>query len=616
MTFFSMCPACRREYEDKRDRRFHAEPIACPDCGPRISLLDPTGAPRATGGGAIEAARKQLNACGIVAVKGLGGFHLACDASSERAISRLRDRKSRPHRPLAVMFRDLEVVRSVCELSEKESQELSGPRCPILLLVRRRTVDRAAPSLSRLLAPGREDLGVMLPYTPLHDLLLAPGGPECVVMTSANRSGEPIIADDGEALALLGGVADAILTHDRAIVNRCDDSVAFMEGERLVVLRRSRGFAPLPVPLSRPVRPTLALGAMSANVFAMAAGRRAFLSQHIGDVDSLASLAFLRSAIESFRAWLGIEPEIVAHDMHPDILTTRLAREIADGRRRIAVQHHHAHLASAMAAAGIDEEVQGLVFDGAGWAPDGTIWGGELLVGTMDRFRRAGHLLPLPLPGGDAAVRRPLRLAVACLHALVPFAESAPLELWRRARTGEARTVRRMVDRNFNTPATSSVGRLFDAVAALIGLRDEISYEGQAAMELEQLARRADRGAMRPLRFPVASGNAEVLIDPGPLLHDLVQGVLGDEDRAALALAFHDALAGAAAEACVRVSEAGGPKTVLLCGGVFQNRLLRRLTSAALEEAGLRAVAPGLLPPGDGGLALGQLVVANALKEA
>jgi hydrogenase maturation protein HypF len=454
----------------------------------------------------------------------------------------------------------------------------------------------------------------MLPYTPLHDLLLASGGPACVVMTSANRSGEPIIADDREALEKLREIADAILTHDRAIVNRCDDSVAFFEGERLVLLRRSRGFVPLPMALSRSVKPTLALGAMYCNVFALAAGRRVFLSQHIGDVDGVANVDFLRAAIDIFRSWLGIDPEIVAHDMHPDILTTRLARELGAGLRLVPVQHHHAHLASAMAAAEIDEQVQGLVFDGAGWAPDGTIWGGELLVGGFDGIRRAGHLVPLPLPGGDAAVRRPLRMAAACLHALVPGSEAMPLDLWKRARPGEVETVRAMVDRGFNTPATSSVGRLFDAVAAILGVRDDVGYEGQAAMELEQIAGCGRGPTSRTPRLPVVSRNGKTLMDPGPLLQDLVEALLGGESPEELAADFHGALAGAATEAALAVRNKGGPGRVLLCGGVFQNRLLRRLTTTMLEEAGLHAVASGPVPPGDGGLALGQLLVANSTK--
>ena len=609
MKEFPLCAACRQEYEDPKRRRFHAEAIACPNCGPEVSLLETTGRTMSTGQDAIRMAREKLSVGEIVAVKGLGGFHLACDARNDAAVSRLRARKKRPHRPLAVMCRDIALVRQLCEVSEAEEHELMGPRKPIVLLARR---ERASIGVSPLVAPGHQCLGVMLPYTPLHELLLASGDTFCMVMTSANRAGEPIVGDAVEALEKLSGIADAFLSHARPIVNRCDDSVGYIGRDGLSLIRRSRGFCPLPVPLDAVVRPTLALGAMFSSTFAVAKGRQVTLSQHIGDVDSVENLRFLTAVIDDYCRRLNIEPELIVHDMHPDLLTTRLAHELASGRRCVAVQHHHAHLVSTATAAGIVDEVQGVVFDGTGWAPDGTVWGGELLIGSARSFERVGHLLPLPLPGGDAAIRRPLRIAVAYIHALVPDLAETSLELFRRANSGEVSVVRQMIDRGINTPMTSSVGRLFDAVAAILGVCDEISYDGQAAAELEQLAFRR-----RPIEMDltISDTGSRLVLDPTTLLRRIVGGVLAGEDRAGLAAGFHQALARTAATACSRTRDRGGPATVVLCGGVFQNRLLVDMTRLALESMGLRVVSPGVIPAGDGGLALGQVLVANCSRQ-
>lgn len=616
MRRFRFCPLCAQEYWDPLDRRYHAEPNACSACGPRVMLLESSGQRLAAEDQAVQSARARLAAGQVVAVKGLGGFHLACDATNQEAVARLRHRKGRLDKPLALMCRDLEVAREYCQLSTAEARELTGPRRPILLLRKRDAPAGELPAIARLVAPGHGDLGVMLPYTPLHHLLLEPEGPACLVMTSGNRSAEPMATANEEAVAKLGGIADALLVHNRPIWNRCDDSVGYFSAGRLVLLRRSRGYTPLPVELSCDVRPTLALGGMMSNVFALAAERRAFLSQHIGDVDNLETLDFLRQSIGKFTQWLDLEPEIVAHDMHPDLLTTHLAHELAKGCQRVAVQHHHAHLATALAAAGVTGEAQGIVLDGTGWGPDRTVWGGELFVGCAARVVRTGHLRVLPLPGGEAAIRRPLRLAVAYLHVLVPEAAKAPLDLWRRARPEEAALLRRMVDRGFNTPLTSSAGRLFDAVAALLGVRDVVSYEGQAAVELEQLARhgRVARGPV--LDMNIARQDDRLVLDPEPLLAGLVDGLLGGADRADLALGFHAALAETLAAACARVRDSGGPATVALCGGVFQNRILTRLTAQSLETAGLAPIRPGIIPINDGGLALGQVLVANAAIRA
>ena len=612
MASFELCSDCVDEYLDPLDRRYHAEATACPRCGPRLTLVDPSGCTIAGSEEAVEQTRRMLAGGGLVAIKGLGGFHLACDATSDEAALRLRRAKGRPERPMAVMCRDLAAVRAYCKLSASEAKALTSPCRPILLLSRRSSPRHGVAPVSRWVTQPGAYLGVMLPYTPLHTLLLAAGRPAVLVMTSGNASEHPIVADNREAIERLGPMVDGLLVNDRPVVNRCDDSVGSVQEGRLVLIRRSRGFVPLPVMVDRELAPTLAVGAMLSAAFALARGRRVFLSQHIGDADNLETLDFMREAIGKLGRCLRIEPEIVAHDMHPDLPTTHLAGEMAGASRTVAVQHHHAHLVSAMAAAGLTEECQGLVLDGTGWGPDGTIWGGEILVGSASGYRRAGHLRRLPLPGGDAGIRRPIRIAVAYLHVLVPDERTGPLDLWRRARPDEVSVVRRLVDTGFNTPMTSSAGRLFDAVSSLLNVRDEISYEGQAAIELEHLARvgRVPRGL--DLHMDVIDEGDEIVLDPGPLVAGLVAGLAGGSRPADLAAGFHAALAAALAESCARVRERGGPQVVVLCGGVYQNRILTRMTQRELRRRGLVPVPPAAIPVGDGGLALGQVLVANA----
>jgi hydrogenase maturation protein HypF len=618
MGHFPLCPACSAEYQDPMDRRFHAEPNACPVCGPQLALLAPDGSPIPCED-PIAAAQQRLRAGQVIAVKGLGGYHLACMASDEAAVSSLRQRKHRPDKPLAVMARDLGTARRHCVISPDEARELEGIRRPILLL--RRRVDAPAP-LAGGLAPGHHSLGVMLPYTPLHHMLLGPDDLSVLVMTSGNRSGGPMVSDDDEALRVLEPIVDALLVHDRGIANRCDDSVGFVEGEHTVLIRRSRGWVPLPVALPAPMPCTLALGAMLNNVFTLTQGQRAFMSQHVGDTDDQDTLDFLEEAVAGLQRWLEVEPEIIAHDLHPDMFTTHLARRLVEqareaGRavpRLVPVQHHHAHLAAAMAAVGRTEPTTGLVLDGTGYGPDRTIWGGEILVGDAGSVRRQGHLRPLPLPGGEAAVKRPLRIAVAWLHALVPDAIELDLRLWRRAEPGELEVVRRMVDRGFNSPMTSSAGRLFDAVSALLDLVVDASYEGQAAMELEQEALLGRPGRAK-LRMDVVHQDGRLVLDPRPLLRGLAGCMALGLPTPDLALAFHQALADALVLCAVRIRDAGGPHHVALCGGVFHNRILTRACSEGLRAAGLEPILPGTIPVGDGGLSLGQVLVAAAVLE-
>ncbi len=616
MAAFPLCPACQAEYTDPLDRRFHAEPNACPVCGPRLSMLAPDGSVIPCED-PIHEAQRRLRAGEVIAVKGLGGYHLACQASDEAAVARLRARKHRPHKPLAVMARDLEVARDLCGICQAEAAELEGPRRPILLLQRR---NEPARPLAPSLAPGHHSLGVMLPYTPLHHLLLEPDDLAVLVMSSGNRSGGPMVSDDAEALVVLAPIVDALLVHDRGIANRCDDSVGFVEDERTVLIRRSRGWVPLPISLPAHQPSTLALGAMLNNVFTLTDGQRAFMSQHVGDTDDQDTLDFLEEAVRGLERWLELEPELIVHDLHPDMFTTHLARRLAReaaqaGRPRprlVAVQHHHAHLVSAMASAGRWEPTTGLVLDGTGYGPDGSIWGGEILVGDAGSARRVGHLRALPLPGGEAAVKRPLRIAVAWLHSLVPDAVELDLPLWRQAEPGELEVVRRMVDRGFNSPLTSSAGRLFDAVSALVGVCIEASYEGQAAMELEQHAL-AGRPGRAKLRLDVLEDGGSLVLDPRPLLRGLAGCMALGLPTPDLALAFHQALADALVLCAVRVRDAGGPSQVALCGGVFHNRILARACAVGLRAAGLEPIMPSVIPVGDGGLSLGQALIAGAV---
>ncbi|MEW6071720.1 MAG: carbamoyltransferase HypF, partial [Planctomycetota bacterium] len=553
MRGFAVCPACAAEYGAPGNRRFHAEPNACPECGPTLRWHGPAGAARAEGEEALCRARETLAAGGIVAVKGLGGFHLAADGSATPAVQRLRELKERPHQPLAVMAADVETVRRHCRLSAAAERHLTAPSRPILLLTARACPRDGAPPLSPAVAPGALELGVMLPYTPLHHLLFAGAGPRVLVLTSANRRGEPMAIDDEVALARFGPAVDGVLCHDRRIVNRCDDSVGQVRGSRLVLLRRSRGIVPLPVRIGREVRPTLALGALLHGACAAAVGRDVFLSPHLGDLDSRESLEGLREAVAALRRWLRVDFALVAHDLHPDLPTTRLARELAGGARCAGVQHHHAHFASALAAAGTETAAIGLVLDGTGWGPDGTIWGGEILAGTAASVRRAGHLLPIPLPGGDAAIRRPLRLALAFLAAFVPDRALWPRDLLARATAAERAGIPRMVETGLRTAWTSSAGRLFDVVAALLGVRDEITYEGQAAIELERLARAARGREVPALAFELRDEREAIVLDPRPFVADCLRALAAGVPRPALAAGFHRALARALAAAAARV---------------------------------------------------------------
>jgi hydrogenase maturation protein HypF len=586
MSGFSMCAACRTEYEDPGDRRFHAQPNACPECGPSLSVPLPA---------VIDA----LLSGAVVAVKGLGGYHLACRCDDEGAVAALRGRKHREDKPFALMAPSLEAARTLVDLADTEAELLVSRARPIV--VARRRPDAA---VARSVAPGSPDLGVMLPYSPLHHLLMHDVG-RPLVMTSGNVSDEPIAYEDEDAAARLEGIADLFLMHDRPIHMRTDDSV--VRGG--VMLRRSRGYVPdsvqLPVEAARPVA---AYGAELKSTFCLAKGSRAWVSHHIGDLENWETLSSFRDGIEHFERLFAVEPEVVAHDLHPDYLSTKEALE-REGVEAVGVQHHHAHLAACLAEHGETGPAVGAIFDGTGYGTDGTVWGGELLVGGLEGFERAGSLWPVRMPGGAQAIREPWRMACAWLVAAQGDAAMPPTidvepSWWR--------SVTDLAQGGLASPVTTSMGRLFDAVAALCGVRTAVNYEGQAAAELEGIADRGERGAY-PL--PVQrSGSAPLQLDARPtilaVLEDLSAG------PALVSARFHNAVAAATAAVCVQIAGERSLDTAVLSGGVFQNRLLLERTLAALERAGLRVLVPCLLPPNDGGISFGQAAVAAALMAA
>jgi hydrogenase maturation protein HypF len=556
MAGFALCAECRREYEDPADRRFHAEPVCCPACGPRLSLP-------------LDEAVGLLRRGAILAVKGLGGWHLACLAADEAAVARLRARKHREEKPFAVMTLEPEALAQV---DAAERRLLEARDRPIVLL-RRTEGAPVAPSV----APTTSWLGVLLPYTPLHHLLLDGIG-AALVMTSGNRSDEPIAVDDEDARERLGGIADAFLGHDRPIHRRCEDSVVRAQ----FPIRRSRGFVPVAVrlPVAAP-RPVVAVGAELKSTFCVVRGGDAFLSPHLGDLDDEAAYRAFRTDLELYLAMLGVTAETIAHDLHPEYLATKWALE--QDAELVGVQHHHAHAAGCLAEHGETGPALALVFDGTGYGTDGTLWGGELLRCDLESFERVAHLEPVPLPGGEAAIRAPWRTAASYLE---QAGRPVPWERWGEVRASLA----------VNAPLSSGMGRLFDAVAALLGVRDEVTYEGQAAIELEQLA-----GATAAPPYPWRFGEAAALV--GAVHDDLDAG----RPREEIAAAFHETVADGAARAC---AEAGG-ETVVLSGGTFQNLRLLASTRSRLETHGFRVLTHRLVPPNDGGISYGQAAVAS-----
>lgn len=610
MAGFTQCADCAREYADPLDRRFHAQPNACPACGPRVELRDRTGAPVA-GPDPIARLGRALAEGAVAAVKGIGGYHLACDASSSAAVRTLRERKRREEKPLAVMVADLDAARALALLEPEEEALLASVERPIVLC-RRRPEARLAPEI----APGSPLVGLMLPYAPLHPLLLAAAG-RPLVMTSGNLSEEPIAFEDDDALARLGDVADLFLVHDRPIASRCDDSVARVVAGRPLVMRRSRGYVPRPVRVRpRFAAPVLAAGAQLKNTFCLARGEEATLGPHVGDLDNLDTYASYEAAIARLERFLALRPELVACDLHPLYLSTRYARERAAalGVPLVEVQHHHAHAAAAMAEHGLDGPVLALAWDGTGLGSDGTAWGGELLLAERGRFERLATFRPVALAGGDRAIRDPWRIALAALLDAFGPAD-APIDalpLFQAVPENELALVRRMLAAGVNAPRAHGAGRAFDAAGALALGRGEARYEGQVALALDGAA---SEGTVEPYPFDLDSGNAVVELDLRATWRVLTAGVLAGRPAAELSARFHETLAEAGAALVRQAASRVGRLPVVLTGGCFQNA---RLTAGILRRLGRSSeVYPhAQVPPGDGGIALGQAVVADAVARA
>ncbi len=613
MRAFTMCDACASEYHDPADRRFHAQPVACAQCGPRLSFEAAGGDGSVPGSDAALAAAQAALARGeIVAVKGLGGYHLACDARSDAAIERLRARKHRFEKPFAVMVRDLEAANALAHLDQAEADLVTSAERPIVLVRR-----RAGSPVSALVAPGNPRLGVLLPYTPLHHLLFAPvpgagpGAPlpTALVMTSGNLTDEPICYEDDDARRRLGSIADAWLLHDRPIHVPCDDSVLEVDPGtgRELPLRRSRGYAPLPVRLPFDAVPTLAVGGELKNAFCLAAGHDAFMSQHIGDMGSVETWAAFERSTHQLSGLYDIRAAQLSADAHPGYQTRRWAEESSDVPIT-EVQHHHAHIASVMAEHGVapGRRVIGMAFDGTGFGTDGTIWGGEVLIAGYDGFTRVGHLRQVPLPGGDAAIRRPCRAALAHLWAAgIEWADDLPAVA---AVPPDQRAVLvHQFGRGAGCVPTSSMGRLFDAVASLLGLRHEATYEAQPAMELQWAAEDTAVGPPRPYRFDLRGDE----LDPSPVLRALVADLRAGVGTGAMAAGFHAAVARLIGDVALVEHARTGIGTVALSGGVFQNTLLLGLARRELEARHLEVLTHRAVPPNDGGLALGQAAVAG-----
>lgn len=602
MADFPMCEACAAEYHNPADRRFHAQPVACPECGPQVWLEWSGDTLRADA--AMRQAVAILRDGGILALRGLGGFHLACDASNVEAVAELRRRKHRVDKPFAVMMADMEQIETYCHVDTAEAALLASPAAPIVLLYRRNH-GPDSPAIAEAVAPRQRTLGVMLPYTPLHVLLFEEGMPP-LVMTSGNHASEPIVTTNEAVREQLAPLADAFLMHNRDIHIRTDDSVMRVWRGIDLPLRRSRGYAPFPVKLPFTMPNVLAVGGEMKNTFCLTRDGYAFMSHHIGEMSNYATLESFEQGIAHFEQLFRAQPALIASDTHPDYLATRYALNRAETENlpRITIQHHHAHIAACMAENGLSGErpVIGVCFDGTGYGTDGTIWGGEFLIADYQHFERAAHLKPMPLPGGDASTRRPARIACAYLLAsdLTLAADLPPV-----AELGETeqRILQRQIERSINTPLTSSMGRLFDAVSSLLGICQTTTYEGQAAIELEAIVD-PDESGLYPL------SETDTGIDPAPLLAQIIADLRAGIPPARIAARFHNSVAQMIADVCQRLASETGITDVALSGGVFQNTTLLEKTVPLLEAAGLTVYTHRQVPPNDGGLALGQAVIA------
>ncbi len=599
MAGFAMCRYCADEYDNPGDRRFHAEPISCPACGPRLELIDRAGVE--LDGDPIQHTAELLATGSVVAIKGLGGYHLAAAAADEAAVAALRARKHREDKPFAVMVPDLRAARRLAEIDTDEERALTSPRRPIVLLRRSRSAH-----LAYSVALRNRHIGLMLPYTPLHHLLAERLGVP-FVLTSGNVSDEPIVYEDAVAFARLSPIADAFLTHDRPIHVRTDDSVIRVVRRREIPIRRARGYAPQPLvlPWTAP-RAVLACGPELKNTFCLAKGSYAYLSHHIGDLENYTTLRAFSDGIAHFQRLFTISPEVVAYDLHPEYLSTKYALDLT-GVELIGVQHHHAHIAACLADNRQEGPVIGVAFDGLGYGTDGTLWGGEFLVADLRRFARAAHFEAVPMPGGTVAIRQPWRMAAA--HLTCASADGAPTDLAVAQRNrSQWEAVVRLTRAGVGAPLTSGVGRLFDAVAAILGVRDTVSYEGQAGLELEQLADPSEAGAYRV----EWSDTEPIRIRAAGLVASVVADLRAGSPTAIVAARFHNSLARTVAGVCTAIRKRTGLSTVALSGGVFQNVLLLERTLSALATSGFRVLTHSRVPCNDGGISFGQAAIAAA----
>lgn len=606
MSVFQMCEKCHSEYHDPVNRRFHAQPNACPVCGPGLFLLD-NERKEIPVEDVISAACKLLKEGKIIAIKGLGGYHLACDAVNSDAVSKLRARKFREYKPFAIMVKDLKTAREICFINEKEEQLLRGVKRPIVLMKKR----PEAP-VSGEVAPNQKYFGLMLPYTPLHHLLLAESG-LILVMTSANISSEPIVFEDNDAFDRLSGITDYYVIHNREIHIRTDDSVSRVERGKDVVLRRSRGYAPHPLLMKHPFsEQILACGAELKNTFCLTRGPYAFLSHHIGDLGNMETLSSFENGIEYFKRIFNIEPTLVAYDLHPEYLSTKYAHSLKN-IRKAGVQHHHAHIISCMSDNALEGEIIGVSFDGTGYGLDGNIWGGEFLICDYGNFQRVAHFEYFQLNGGEKAIKEPWRIAASFLYKIygddmmnlnIDFVRGLDRDKWH--------ILKQMIVKGTNSPLTSSTGRIFDAVSALLGIRKEIYYEGQAAIELEMKAGSTDKGGYE-FAYREIDGKTEIILDPliKEIVSDLEKGVCAET----ISARFHSTIAGIISDMCLKIKNQTGIGRVALSGGVFQNSLLMEKTFTLLEKRGLKVYTHHRVPTNDGGLALGQAVIAGELAK-
>ncbi len=603
MKHFIMCPQCRDEYDDPSNRRFHAQPNACFACGPKVQLFSHEKREVKVSDPIAESA-SLLKRGYILAVKGLGGFHLAADAENHDAVRRLREKKRRAEKPFALMSRDVDAVRRFALLNAEEEALLVSPRRPILILPK-----KEPSTIAEAVSPRNRYFGVMLPYTPLHYLLLD-GGFTALVMTSGNMSEEPIVIDNEEAFARLAVVADYFLIHNRAIYQRMDDSIVKQTGGSTGFIRRSRGYVPTPVFLRARIPNILACGGQLKNTVCLTKDNRAYLSQHIGDLEDLSTYEFFQMTVQHLKRLLAIDPEVIAYDLHPDYLSTRYALEQPDVRR-FSVQHHHAHVVSCMAENGIDGPVIGLAFDGTGYGTDAKVWGGEILFADTTGFRRAAHLAYVPMPGGSAAIQEPWRMAVSYLFRAFgdEFLE-LDIPAIKRLDPKRLRVIREMISKRFNAPDTSSLGRLFDGVAALLGIRDRVSFEGQAAMELEMLAKEHVDEIYDYEWIP----DDVFKIRCEPIIRGVASDILKGHDPSRISGIFHATLIRLFVDLCGVLSKENGLDRIVLSGGVFQNSILLNGMVKGLEGKGLRVYTHRQVPANDGGLSLGQAVIAASLS--